>query len=81
MYTVWSAFGLSYMKAGYSNIQRDTSQYDVYNNALHVAGVSRRQVKKYTHFVKNVKIVEFRDHIWNHHEKCIQMSTKMPSIG
>ena len=32
-------------------------------------------------FVKNVKNVEFHDHIWNHHEKCIQMSTNMPGIG
>ena len=30
---------------------------------------------------KNVKIVEFHDHIWNHHEKCIQKSTNMPGIG
>ena len=32
-------------------------------------------------FVKNVKIVEFHGHIWNYHEKCIQMSTNMPGIG
>ena len=31
--------------------------------------------------VKNVKIVESRDNIWNHHEKCIHMSTNMPGIG
>ena len=30
---------------------------------------------------KNFKILEFRDYIWNHHEKCIQISTNMPSIG
>ena len=39
---------------------------------------SRRQVRKN---YKNVKILKFRDYIWNHHEKCIQMSTNMPSIG
>ena len=39
------------------------------------------QVKNVTHFVKNVNIVEFHYHIWNHHEKCIQISTNMPSIG
>ena len=27
---------------------------------------------------KEVKIVEFHDHIWNHHEKYIQMRTNMP---
>ena len=27
------------------------------------------------------KIVDFHDHIWNHREECIQMSTNMPSIG
>ena len=37
--------------------------------------------QKITHFVKNVKIVEFHDHIWNPHEKCIQISTNMPGIG
>ena len=31
--------------------------------------------------VKNVKILEFHDNIWNHHEKCIQISTIMPGIG
>ena len=50
-------------------------------NAFHAAGECRRQVKNLTHFVKNVKIVEFHDHIWNHHEKCIQQSTNMPGIG
>ena len=31
--------------------------------------------------VKNVRIVEFHDHIWNHNEKRIQISTNMPGIG
>ena len=31
--------------------------------------------KNYKFGKKNVKVVEFRDHIWNHHEKC------MPGIG
>ena len=30
---------------------------------------------------KFVKIVEFHYHIRNHHEKCTQISTSMPSIG
>ena len=30
---------------------------------------------------KNVNILESGDHIWNHHEKCIQISTNMPDIG
>ena len=50
-------------------------------NAFHAAGECRRQVKNVTNFVKNVKIVEFNGRIWNHHEKCIQISTNMPSIG
>ena len=25
--------------------------------------------------------MELHDHIWNHHEKCIQISTNMPGIG
>ena len=50
-------------------------------NAFRVAGECRRQVKNVTTFVINVKIVEFHDHIWNHYEKCIQISTNMPGIG
>ena len=30
---------------------------------------------------KNVTIWEFHDHIWNSHEKCIELSTNMPSFG
>ena len=37
--------------------------------------------KKCQKIVKNVNILEFRNHIWNHHEKCIQISTNMPGIG
>ena len=36
-------------------------------NAFQAAGESRRQVKKFTKYSKNVNIVEFNDHIWNHH--------------
>ena len=51
-------------------------------NTFHAAGVSRRQVKKCHKSFKNVNILEFGDYIiWNHHEKCIQISTNMPSIG
>ena len=50
-------------------------------NANHVAGVSRRQVKKFTNVVQNVKFVDFHYHIRNHHEKCIQISINIPSIG
>ena len=50
-------------------------------DAFHAAGECRRQVKKLTHFVKCVNIVEFHDYIWNHHAKCIQISTKLPGIG
>ena len=25
--------------------------------------------------------MEFCNHIWNHHEKCIQLSTNIPGIG
>ena len=30
---------------------------------------------------KNVNILEFGDCIWNHHEKCIHISTNMPDTG
>ena len=50
-------------------------------NTYHEAGECRRQVKHLIHFVKNVKIVEFYYHIWNHHEKYIEISTNMPCIA
>ena len=37
--------------------------------------------KKMHKIFKNVKILEFNYHIWNHHEKCIQKSTNIPVIG
>ena len=39
------------------------------------------QTTNLTNLVKNVKIVEFHDHIWNHCEKYIEISTNMPVIG
>ena len=52
---------------------------EVYNtrvNPFHAAGVSRRQVQNYKQVSKFVG-----DYIWNHHEKCNQISTNMPGIG
>ena len=37
--------------------------------------------KKIVKNSKNLEIIEFHDYIWNHHEKFIQISTNMPSIG
>ena len=39
------------------------------------------KVKSFLKKLKNVEIVEFHDHIWNHNEKCIQISTNMPGFG
>ena len=52
-------------------------------NAYHAARMSRRhrQVQNFPKMLKGSKILEFHDHIWNHHEKCIQISTNMPGIG
>ena len=30
---------------------------------------------------RNFQIIEFQNYIWNHHGKCIQISTNMPGIG
>ena len=38
-------------------------------------------IKKYHKKFKNVTILEFGNYIWNHHEKCIQISTNMSGIG
>ena len=34
-----------------------------------------------TNLVKNDDIVELHDHIWNHHDKYIEISTNIPVIG
>ena len=49
-------------------------------NTFIAEDVSRRQVKSFTKCWKNIKILEFFDYIWNHHEKCIHIRTSMPSI-
>ena len=43
--------------------------------------MSRRQVQMSQKKSKIVKMLAFHDHIWNHHEKCIQQGTNMPGIG
>ena len=54
------------------------TQFILFNNA---AGESRRQVQNGTIVLKNVNIMKSPDHIWNHHEKCFQISTNIPDIG
>ena len=54
------------------------SQCKVFTDTL---GECRRQVKNLTNCVKLIKIVKFHDHIWNHHNKYIEISTNMPVIG
>ena len=44
------------------------------------AGVSGRQVRNFTKLLKNVNILEYHEHIWYHHVKCIQMRPNMPDI-
>ena len=52
--------------------------FDIY----HTAGMmNRRHVQNVPTFLKNTNSFEFHDHIWNHQEKCIQMSTNMTGIG
>ena len=60
-----------------------TEQYEsfFYNIAYNAPGMSRRQYKNVTNFVKNVNILEFDYYIWNPYEKCIQKSPNMPGIG
>ena len=50
-------------------------------STYHAAGECRRQFKNLTNLLKKVKTVGFQYHIRIHHEKCIQISTNMPSIG
>ena len=50
-------------------------------NTYHAVGVSRRHIENVAKCLKNVIMLEFHDYIWNHHMKCIQISTNMPGIG
>ena len=52
---------------------------DVRQALCNAAGMSRRQDKNVTNFVKNVNILEFG--YMNPYEKCIQKSPNMPGIG
>ena len=47
----------------------------------HAADLSRRHSTVFAKMFKNVNILEFGDDIRIHHEKCIEISTNMPSIG
>ena len=38
-------------------------------------------IQNFPQKLKYVKILEFWDYIWSHHEKCIQLSTNLPGIG
>ena len=53
--------------------------YVVQVNTFHARCEQTTSYKIHKRF-KNVKILEF-DNFWNHHEKCIQISTNMPGIG
>ena len=49
----------------------------------HAVILSTRQASadnRFTNVVKHVKIVEFHDHVWNHHEKYMQKSTNTHGI-
>ena len=45
-------------------------------NTYHAADILKMSQNK-----KNVNIWECHDHNWNHHEKCIEISASMASIG
>ena len=53
-------------------------------NTFHMADDDKnltKCTKNVTKCTKKVNIPEFGDYIWNHSEKCIQISTNMPGIG
>ena len=50
-------------------------------NTFHTAGVSRRRVKSVTKCSKISQISGISgEYIWNHHEKCIKISSNVPGI-
>ena len=63
-----------------ANLQ-DYTFWDTLHTISSASGASRRQDTNFTKVSKQkVKILEFGNYIWNHHEKCIQISTNMPGI-
>ena len=51
-------------------------------NTSPVGDMSERTTRLQVHKMsQSVKIIEFHYYIWNHHKKCIQISTDMPGIG
>ena len=49
-------------------------------NTFHTTSACRRHVKNVIKNSKNIKIIEFHHYIWDHCEKCIKISTNMPSV-
>ena len=48
---------------------------------FHAAGECRQRVKNFTKYSKNDNVSEMSWHIWDHHGKCIQISTNITGIG
>ena len=46
-----------------------------------VTKLSRQQVQNFTKIIKSVKIIECHCYVLDHHKKCIEISTNMPTIG
>ena len=70
-----------YIRVGFHNFAWEDTEHYFNTQAYHAAGVSRRQFKKFKKMFKKVNTLEVDEHIWNHHENCIQKSTNMPGIG
>ena len=62
--------------------QKKNAWYLLFDNRV-IEILPRQQTTGQTclKITKNVKIVEFHYCIWNHREKCIQISTNKPGIG
>ena len=72
---------VSHPKCQHSQVSQTQVQLNNDSNLTYPHGRrKRRQVKNGHKIFKNINVLEISD-IWNPHEKCIQISTNMLSIG
>ena len=73
------------ISAMHSSYHRISQEYQIIGHMTltlyHVEGGADDYVNNFTKLSKLSKSFKLHHYIWNHHGKCIQISTNMPCIG